>query len=123
MGSNLALCNGEISDEQIEYYRLRAAGGVGLIIVENMCVDFPAGSNGTTQLRLDQDCFIPRLYRFNEVIHRYGCCTSVQLNHAGCTAVPERIGHPAVSASSVPLKDGSYSEELSISEIHRIAQP
>ena len=122
MGSNLALCSGEISDEHIEYYRLRAAGGVGLIIVENMCVDFPAGSNGTTQLRLDQDCFIPRLYRFNEVIHRYGCCTSVQLNHAGCTAVPERIGCPAVSASRVPLKDGSYSEELSVSEIHRIAR-
>lgn len=122
MGSNLALCSGEISDEHIEYYRLRAAGGVGLIIVENMCVDFPAGSNGTTQLRLDHDCFIPRLFRFNEVIHQYGCCTSVQLNHAGCTAVPGRIGRPAVSASRVPLKDGSYSEELSISEIHRIAQ-
>lgn len=48
MGSNFALPDGSISDEHIEYYRLRAKGGVGLIIMENVTVDFPRGCNGTT---------------------------------------------------------------------------
>lgn len=121
MGSNFAQSDGQMSPEHIEYYRLRAAGGAGLIILENVCVDFPKGSNGTTQLRLDQDRFLPPLYTFNETMHRYGCCTSVQINHAGCTAVPARIGGVPVSASQVPLADGTLSEELSADEIRRLA--
>lgn len=121
IGSNYAQADGQMSQTHMEYYRLRAAGGVGLIIMENVCVDYPAGSNGTTQLRLDQDCFIPSLYTFNEIMHRYDCCTSVQLNHAGCTAIPARIGMAPVSPSRVPLADGSSSEELSANEIRRLA--
>ena len=121
MGSNFALADGEMSAEHMEYYRLRAAGGVGLIIMENVCVDYPKGSNGTTQLRLDQDRFIPALYTFNESMHKYGCCTSVQLNHIGCSASPERIGTQPVSASAIRLADGSYTEELSAEEVKRIA--
>ena len=113
MGSNFAKSSGEMSREHIEYYRLRAAGGVGLIIMENVCVDYPKGANGTTQLRLDQDCFMPPLYAFNEEMHRYGCCTAVQINHAGCTAVPARIGAAPFSASALPLADCSCTEELS----------
>lgn len=108
MGSNFALADGEMSAEHMEYYRLRAAGGVGLIIMENVCVDYPKGSNGTTQLRLDQDRFIPALYTFNESMHKYGCCTSVQLNHIGCSASPERIGRsrsppPPSALPTVPI--------------------
>lgn len=121
VGSNFARSDGQMSPQHMEYYRLRAAGGVGLIILENVCVDCPAGSNGTTQLRLDQDCFIPPLFTFNETMHRYDCCTSVQINHAGCTAVPARIGMAPVSPSRVPLADGSSSEELSADEIRRLA--
>ncbi len=121
MGSNFARSDGQISPEHMEYYRIRAAGGVGLIILENVCVDYPTGSNGTTQLRLDQDCFMPALYEFNETMHRYGCCTAVQINHAGCTAVPDRIMRTPVSASRIPLADGSFTDALSVEEIYRIA--
>ena len=34
MGSNFAQSDGQMCQEHIEYYRLRAAGGVGLIIME-----------------------------------------------------------------------------------------
>lgn len=121
IGSNFALSDGQMSPQHIEYYRLRAAGGVGLIILENVCVDYPAGSNGTTQLRLDHDRFLPPLCTFNETMHRYGCCTSVQINHGGCTAVPARIGTAPVSASRIPLADGSFTEELSADELRRLA--
>mgnify|MGYP000476619754 CR=1 FL=1 len=38
MGSDFAGHDGELSDEHIKYYELRARGGTGLIMVENVCV-------------------------------------------------------------------------------------
>ena len=62
-------------------------GGTGLIIVENACVDYPCGSNGTTQLRIDHDNYIPRLYKLVETIHKHNTKIAIQLNHAGASAV------------------------------------
>ena len=101
MGTNFAKSNGEMSDEHIEYYRLRAAGGVGLIIVENVSIDSPTGDNGTTQLKLHHDSYIPQLYKFNETVHHYGCCTSVQLNHGGCKSKAIRNGVCTVAPSAI----------------------
>ncbi|GIG26856.1 FAD-dependent oxidoreductase [Cellulomonas denverensis] len=106
MGSNFALPDGTVSDTQLDYYEQRARGGTGLIIVENICVAFPAGSNGTTQLRIDHDRYLPRLYELTERIHRYGAKAAVQLNHAGASANPARTGTPALSSSAVPSKPG-----------------
>lgn len=123
MGTNFAWASGEISPEHIEYYAARARGGTGLIIVENANVDFPAGSNGTTQLRIDQDCFIPGLYRLNEVLHRYGACSSLQINHAGSAAMQSRIGVQPVSASNIPgRKGGDIPRPLTKGEMEVIAE-
>lgn len=88
----------------IDYYEQRAQGGAGLIIVENACVDYPAGSNGTTQLRLDLDSYIPRMFKLTETIHKHDTKIAVQLNHAGASAVAERINMQPVSASNLPNK-------------------
>lgn len=106
MGTNFAGPNGEITDEHISYYEQRAKGGTGLIILENACLAFPLGSNGTTQLRIDEDRFIPGLYRLTERLHKHGASVAVQINHAGASAVPERIGGQPVSASNIPSKTG-----------------
>lgn len=106
MGSDFAGHDGELSDEHIKYYELRARGGTGLIIVENVCVKYPEGSNGTTQLRIDKDCYIPRLFNLTEACHRYGAKVGVQINHAGASAMSSRIGMQPVSASTLPSKPG-----------------
>ncbi|MEG0876728.1 MAG: FAD-dependent oxidoreductase, partial [Oscillospiraceae bacterium] len=106
MGSDFAGTNGELTDEHIKYYELRARGGTGLIIVENVCIKFPEGSNGTTQLRIDKDCFIPRLFTMTEALHRQGAKVGVQINHAGASAMSSRIGMQPVSASTLPSKPG-----------------
>lgn len=106
MGSDFAGHDGELSDEHIKYYELRARGGTGLIIVENVCVKYPEGSNGTTQLRIDIDCYIPRLFNLTEACHKYGAKVGVQINHAGASAMSSRIGMQPVSASSLPSKPG-----------------
>lgn len=106
MGTNYAGQNGEINCEHISYYEQRAKGGTGLIIVENAAVDFPLGSNGTTQLRIDHDSFIPALYKLTERLHKYGTCVAIQINHSGASAVSERIGCQPVSSSNIPSKTG-----------------
>lgn len=106
MGTNYAGPNGELTDDHIKYYELRAKGGTGLIIVENACIAFHLGSNGTTQLRIDEDRFIPGMYKLTETLHKYGTKVAIQINHAGASAVPERIGGQPVSASNIPSKTG-----------------
>lgn len=106
MGTNYGEQNGEMSFLHMDYYEQRAQGGTGMIIVENACVDFPLGSNGTTQIRIDHDNYIPRFYKLCESVHQYGTCIAIQINHAGASAMDRRIGMQTVSASDVPSKPG-----------------
>ena len=123
MGSDFAGHDGKLSDEHIKYYELRARGGTGLIMVENVCVKYPEGSNGTTQLRLDKDCYIPRLFTLTEACHRQGALMGIQINHAGASAMSSRIGMQPVSASRFPSKaGGEISRGLSKEEIASIAK-
>ena len=106
MGTNYGEQNGEMSFLHINYYEQRAKGGTGLIIVENASIDSPQGSNGTTQIRIDHDNYLPRLFKFCENIHRYGTKIAIQINHAGASAISSRINMQPVSASDVPSKEG-----------------
>ncbi|MDO5799314.1 MAG: FAD-dependent oxidoreductase [Eubacteriales bacterium] len=123
MGTNYGEQNGEMSFLHMDYYEQRAQGGAGMIIVENACVDFPLGSNGTTQIRIDHDNYIPRFYKLCETVHQYGTCIAVQLNHAGASAMDKRIGMQTVSASDVPSKPGgSVPRPLTKEEILEIVK-
>lgn len=106
MGTNFGEHNGEMSFLHINYYEQRAKGGAGLLIVENASVDSPLGSNGTTQLRIDHDNYLPRLFKLCENVHKHGTCISIQINHAGASAVSSRTNMQPVSASDVPSKAG-----------------
>jgi len=122
MGTNYGEQNGEMSFLHINYYEQRARGGTGMIIVENVCVDWPLGSNGTTQLRMDQDNYIPRLFKLCENIHKQGGAVAVQINHAGASAMKSRINHQPVSAGNLPSKaGGEIPRPLMIEEIKQIA--
>ena len=123
MGTNYGEQNGEMSFLHINYYEQRAKGGTGLIIVENASIDSPQGSNGTTQLRIDHDNYLPRLFKFCENIHRYGTKIAIQINHAGASAVSSRINMQPVSASDVPSKEGGeIPRSLSKNEILHIVK-
>lgn len=121
MGTNLGGANGEILEEHIRYYEQRAKGGTGIIIVENACVDFPLGSNGTTQIRINEDRFIPGFYNLTSRLHKYGSKVFLQINHSGASAVPSRIGTQPVSSSNIPSKTGgAIPRELTEEEIEGI---
>lgn len=123
MGTNFAGPNGEILEEHIKYYEQRAKGGTGAIIVENACVSFPIGSNGTTQLRINEDRFIPGLYNLTSRLHKHGAKAILQINHAGASAAPGRIGCQPVSSSDVPSKTGgAIPRAMTKDEIEETAQ-
>lgn len=123
MGTNFGEQNGEMSFLHIQYYEQRAEGGVGLIIVENASVDSPQGSNGTTQIRIDQDSYIPRLFMLCETVHKHGTKIALQINHAGASAISSRIGSQPVSASNIPSKKGGeIPRPLTKEEILRIVK-
>jgi 2,4-dienoyl-CoA reductase-like NADH-dependent reductase (Old Yellow Enzyme family)/siroheme synthase (precorrin-2 oxidase/ferrochelatase) len=107
MGTNMAEPDGSINERHIRYYEQRAKGGTGLVMVENVCVDFPLGMNGPTQLRFDHDQFVPGMSRLVSLFHRYGACAAVQINHSGAGAMPSRIGMQCASSSDVPHKTGA----------------
>lgn len=107
IGSNFASVTGEVTEEMMKYYELRAKGGTGLIIVENACVDYPMGTNGTKQLRIDNVQYVPGLYELVERIHDYGCKACIQINHAGASAYGLRLeGKQPVSSATTPSKTG-----------------
>ena len=123
MGTNLANPDGSISEEHKRYYKLRAKGGTGLIVVENVCVSFPMGSNGTSQLRLDHDSYIPHMYELTEMVHSWGAKIAVQINHAGGAAMASRIGCQPASASDIPCKrGGAKPRPLTTEEIYHLVQ-
>ena len=123
MGTNYGEQSGEMSFLHINYYEQRAKGGTGLIMVENASVNSPEGSNGTTQLRIDHDNYLPRLFKLTETIHKHGTCIGIQINHAGASAQSARTNMQPVSASDVPSKaGGEIPRPLAKDEILRIVK-
>lgn len=63
MGSDFAGHDGELSDEHIKYYELRARGGTGLIMVENVCVKYPEGQTER------HSCVLTKTVTFHAFLH------------------------------------------------------
>jgi len=106
MGTNYGETSGEMSNRHMNYYSLRAKGGTGLIILENANIEYPVGSNGTSQIRIDHDSFMPRYYQLVENLHKNGATVAIQVNHAGASASSARTGMETVSSSNIPTKAG-----------------
>ncbi len=102
--------DGVITDREIDHYRARAAGGVGMIITGSGAVAYPVGAASRRQPGLSDDRFVPGLARLADAVHGAGSLLCVQLTHHGKTArvdiaegrpvlVPsEPLGRPDMSA-------------------------
>ena len=93
---------GEVNDQLIEFYRVRARGGVGLIIVGGCGIDRIGNAFGMTQL--DDDRFIPGLRRLVDAIHAEGAKIVPQLYQAGRYAHSALTGQPSVAPSPIPSR-------------------
>lgn len=124
MGTNYGEQTGEMSFLHINYYEQRAKWRCRpFIMVENASVDSPLGSNGTTQIRIDHDNYMPRFFKLCETVHSHGACIGLQLNHAGASAQSKRTNMQPVSASDIPSKaGGEIPRPLTKDEIYAIVK-
>jgi 2,4-dienoyl-CoA reductase-like NADH-dependent reductase (Old Yellow Enzyme family)/thioredoxin reductase len=104
MESHLGNADGSVSAEAIAYYRERALGGVGLVVVEFTCVDGLDGfSSLAPQLRLDSPFYRSGHGKLAAAIHSGGAKACVQLSHAGRQSRESVLGRTPVAPSAVPL--------------------
>jgi len=80
MGNALAIPEGYVTEDMIEYYLARVRGGVGLIISQATTVSTDAG---TVNMRINDDKFIPGLKKLSAAVHRNGGKMAIQLAHLG----------------------------------------
>jgi 2,4-dienoyl-CoA reductase-like NADH-dependent reductase (Old Yellow Enzyme family)/thioredoxin reductase len=83
MSTNLGGLDGSVSDQQIAFYRARAEGGTGMIIVEFCSVQRSTGRSEERQLSLESEDFLDGHKRLVEVITNAGSVACLQLQHGG----------------------------------------
>ncbi len=122
ISTNLASEDGTVTDELVFQYAERARGGVGLVTVENVCVDYPLARHGAAQPRIDDDAFIPGLHRLADAVHEAGALIAVELTHPGMNAdLHFTEGQTPVAPSAVPRsKDGLLPRALSREEVMEV---
>ncbi|MCL6477564.1 MAG: FAD-dependent oxidoreductase [Peptococcaceae bacterium] len=119
---HLAYCpGGEVSDRLVEFYRRRARGGVGLIIVGAVGID-PLRVNQHGMVQMYDDRFIPGLRRLTGAVHAEGAKVFPQLWHGGRYARSKEYGGlQAVAPSAVFSRfTGETPRELTRQEIAEI---
>ena len=114
--------DGKVSQRHLAYYRRRAAGGAGLIIVEPLFVD-TSGREHPRQLGAHADEVVEGLRQIVHVVHEHGSLAFAHLNHAGRAANPKVIGGLPEAPSPVHCPaTGATPRELTsnrIGELHR----
>lgn len=86
MSTGLASLTGSVTPQQIAYYRARAAGGVGLLIVEFTCVQRKSGISERHQLSLETIENLDGHCQLVAAIRREGAVPCLQLQHGGMAA-------------------------------------
>jgi 2,4-dienoyl-CoA reductase-like NADH-dependent reductase (Old Yellow Enzyme family) len=104
--------DGYVTDQMVDYYRERAKGGVGLIIIE---ATYPCFSGRPRRLFLYKDVFVKGLTKLVEAIHNEGAKAAIQLNPSAGKAEEEMPVYV-----SLPQKPATGVKELSEEDIERI---
>ncbi len=100
LGTNFATSKGYVTPRLIEYYKTRAKGGVGLIIVEGTSVR-KDGRGFIFQLSISEDGMIPGLKELTSAIKAEGARVIIQLHHGGRNTDSSISGVQPVAPSSV----------------------
>lgn len=117
MGTNYADQSGFVTERLVRYYRERAGGGMGLIIVEIAAVA-PEGKAIARQIGIWADKFIPGLRHLAREVQKHGARIAIQLHHAGRQTSSDRTGAQPVAPSPIPCPVCAETpRELSIEEI------
>ncbi|TFG21006.1 MAG: hypothetical protein EU530_01570 [Promethearchaeota archaeon] len=113
---------GDLPDILINYYELRAKGGVGLIIVEGAYFD-PVGAGTSKMLGIDSNKRIPKFRKLVKALNKHGTRTLLQIYHAGAQSTSFMIGLQGVGPSAVPFEmSGETPRPLTKDEIKKMVR-
>ena len=100
MGDALANPDGTVSARQLAYYEARARGGVALIIVGSVAVDYPGGAFAAEQTALHTDDHIAGIAELAARVQHHGARLALQLTHGGPQSLHAiATGHPLLVPS------------------------
>jgi 2,4-dienoyl-CoA reductase-like NADH-dependent reductase (Old Yellow Enzyme family) len=111
--------DGSVTPQVVEYYRARAAGGAGLVIVEITFTDRLGSRAFHAQIGAHDDTMVPGLGELAAAIREQGAVAGLQLGHCG----PQRVvaEPPVVAPSPIPWAPGKrVPHELTVEEIRAI---
>ena len=100
MWSGKATAEGFVTPAIVEYHRVRAAAGTGLIIVEHSFVH-PQGRHSSTQIGVHDDECLDGLSTLASAIRAEGAVSCLQISHAGARASSRVTRLPVVAPSAV----------------------
>jgi 2,4-dienoyl-CoA reductase (NADPH2) len=86
MSTQLGTPEGLVSDAQIAFYKARADGGTGMIIVEFCSVELASGQSEPNQLTLESSLHLPGHRTLVNAIKTAGSVACLQLQHGGAAA-------------------------------------
>lgn len=83
MSDNMANADGSMSEQAIAYFSERAKGGVGVILVGIVSVEYPRGKGLSNAHTLDGEKYVKDWERLARNVHRYGALLIPQIQHSG----------------------------------------
>ena len=114
--------DGTISDDAVEHYRRRAAGGPSMVIME-ACAVSAEGVVSKHQARIYDDRFIEGLARIAGAIKAEGSVPAMQIHHGGRQTSVKVIGRKPLAPSPLPCPAiRGEVEPLTIDGIQEIVQ-
>lgn len=118
---HLGYCrDGFVTDKLVEFYRERARGGVGLIIVGGCAIDEHGFSN---MININDDRYIPGLAELAAGVHAEGGKIAAQLFQPGRCSYSFLSGIQPVAPSPVPSKfNKQVPREMSINEVKAMVE-
>ena len=119
IGTRFASVTGEVTQYDIDHYRVRASGGASLLIVPWVLVDVSTQTK-TGRHRLDSVEYIRGMNEVVNAVHREGAKIAIQLSHGGRAVTSDEIvkGKQAVAPSDAycpPFK--THARALTVEEI------
>jgi 2,4-dienoyl-CoA reductase-like NADH-dependent reductase (Old Yellow Enzyme family)/thioredoxin reductase len=112
---------GRLSMENIDYYKLRAAGGAAVITVGDSIVESSTGRSHPLQIALDDPDSVPSLKMCADAIHSHSAHASIELDHGGVLCAERFIGQKPLGPSDMVLPWGPEVRGMTASEIERVA--
>jgi len=129
--THLGSPSGEVTQRMIERYAEIAKGGVGLVMTEIVCIDYPVGKAGGNQVRIDDDSVIAGHSELVEAVHAQGAKIGIQLHHGGRQANPLATGGlhivapspiPCEFISQIAPPELATPRELTTEEVEQLVQ-